>query len=178
MQKQGWELLGAYFFVTQGANMAIIIGIDPGSRTTGFGVISSDGNKHKYLTSGCIKLVQTEFPLRLRQIFIGINELITAYNPEKAAIEQVFIHTNASSALKLGLARGAAITALVVKDIPVAEYSAREIKQAIVGYGAASKTQVQHMVKILLKLTGEIQEDAADALAIALYHAHLSRGIK
>jgi crossover junction endodeoxyribonuclease RuvC len=155
--------------------MAIILGIDPGSRITGFGVISSDGNKHEYLTSGCIKLTQTEFPLRLRQIFVALSEIINTYNPQKAAIEQVFMHTNANSALKLGLARGAAITALVVKDIPVAEYSARQIKQAIVGYGAATKAQVQHMVKILLNLTGEIQEDAADALAIALYHAHLSR---
>jgi crossover junction endodeoxyribonuclease RuvC len=155
--------------------MAIILGIDPGSRTTGFGIIDSDGNKHQYLSSGCIKLTQTEFPLRLRQIFDAISEIIITHNPQKAAIEQVFMHTNANSALKLGLARGAAITALVVKDIPVAEYSARQIKQAIVGYGAASKAQVQHMVKNLLKLTGEIQEDAADALAIALYHAHLSR---
>jgi len=158
--------------------MPIILGIDPGSRTTGFGVINSNGNNHEYLTSGCIKLVQTVFPLRLKQIFLGINHIITTYNPEQAAIEEVFIHANANSALKLGLARGAAITALVTKDISVAEYSAREIKQAIVGYGAASKTQVQHMVKNLLKLKGEIQEDAADALAIALYHAHLLRGIK
>ena len=152
--------------------MVTILGIDPGSRTTGFGIINSDGNKHQYLASGCIKLTQTEFPLRLRQIFVALSEIITTYNPQKAAIEQVFMHTNANSALKLGLARGAAITALVVNDIPVAEYSPRQIKQAIVGYGAASKAQVQHMVKSLLKLTGEIQEDAADALAIALYHAH------
>lgn len=152
--------------------MAIILGIDPGSRTTGFGVIASNGNKHKYIASGCIKLIPKEFPLRLRQIFIGISEIITTYNPQQAAIEQVFMHTNANSALKLGLARGAAITALVVKDIVVAEYSARQIKQAIVGYGAASKAQIQHMVKTLLKLSGDIQEDAADALAIALYHAN------
>jgi crossover junction endodeoxyribonuclease RuvC len=158
--------------------MTIILGIDPGSRTTGFGVIRSNGNKHEYLSSGCIKLTQTEFPLRLRQIFVALNEIINTYNPQKAAIEQVFMHTNANSALKLGLARGAAITALVVKDIPVAEYSARQIKQAIVGYGAATKAQVQHMVKILLNLTGEIQEDAADALAIALYHAHLFKSNK
>jgi crossover junction endodeoxyribonuclease RuvC len=152
--------------------MVTILGIDPGSRNTGFGVISSDGNKHKYIVSGCIKLAQIEFPLRLRQIFVGISEIITTYNPQKAAIEQVFIQVNANSALKLGLARGAAITAMAVKDIEIAEYSPRQIKQAIVGYGGASKSQVKHMVKSLLKISGEIQEDASDALAIALYHAH------
>ena len=158
--------------------MPIILGIDPGSCTTGFGVINSNGNNHEYLTSGCIKLTKTTFPLRLKQIFLGINDIISTYNPKQAAIEQVFMHANPSSALKLGLARGAAITALAVKDISVAEYSAREIKQAVVGYGAASKTQVQHMVKNILKLSGDIQEDAADALAIALYHAHLLRRIR
>lgn len=152
--------------------MVTILGIDPGSRNTGFGLISSDGTKHKYIVSGCIKVASTNFPLRLRQIFSGITEIITTYNPQKAAIEQVFMHVNANSALKLGLARGAAITALAIKDIEVVEYSPRQIKQAIVGYGGASKAQVKHMVKALLKLSGEIQEDASDALAIALYHAH------
>ena len=150
----------------------VILGIDPGSIKTGFGVIKSDGNKHKYIASGCIKIAGKDFPKRLQQIFAGITEVIKTYGPQKTAIEQVFMHTNANSALKLGQARGAAITALVTQNLPVAEYSARQIKQAIVGYGAATKTQVQHMVKTLLNLKGDIGEDAADALAIALCHAH------
>ena len=152
--------------------MAIILGIDPGSRITGFGIINSDGSKHSYISSGCIKIKQPEFTKRLQQIFSNIKEIIITHNPDQSAIEQVFMHTNANSALKLGQARGAAITALVTQDLPVAEYSARSIKQAVVGYGAASKSQVQHMVKSLLNLTGEIQADAADALAVALCHAH------
>lgn len=152
--------------------MAIILGIDPGSRITGFGIINSDGNKHKYIASGCIRMTQTEFPIRLQQIFTNINEVIATYKPNETAIEDVFMHTNARSALKLGQARGAAITALVVNDLAVAEYSARAIKKAVVGYGAATKLQVQDMVKLLLKLDGEIQEDAADALAVAICHAH------
>lgn len=150
----------------------VILGIDPGSLKTGFGVIKSDGHRHEYVASGCIRIAGKEFTQRLQQIFTDITEVITTYAPEKTAIEQVFMHTNANSALKLGQARGAAITALVVQQLPVAEYSARQVKQAVVGYGAATKTQVQHMVKTLLKLTGDIQEDAADALAIAICHAN------
>jgi crossover junction endodeoxyribonuclease RuvC len=150
----------------------IILGIDPGSIKTGFGLIQSDGNQHKYIASGCIRIAGKDFPKRLQQIFTDITEIIKTYQPHKAAIEQVFMHINANSALKLGQARGAAITALVAQNLPVAEYSARQIKQAIVGYGAATKTQIQHMVKKLLNLKGEIAEDAADALAIALCHAH------
>jgi len=150
----------------------VILGIDPGSRKTGFGVIKSDGNKHEYIASGCIRITQQEFAKRLQQIFTNVTEIIKLYSPQQTAIEQVFMHTNANSALKLGQARGAAITALVNQELPVAEYSARQVKQAIVSYGAASKAQVAHMVKTLLKLKGNIQEDAADALAIALCHAH------
>ncbi len=150
----------------------VILGIDPGSIKTGFGVIQSDGNQHKYIASGCLKIAGKDFPKRLQQIFTDITEIIKTYQPQKTAIEQVFMHTNANSALKLGQARGAAITALVTQNLPVAEYSARQIKQAIVGYGAATKTQVQHMVKTLLNLKGDLGEDAADALAIALCHAH------
>jgi crossover junction endodeoxyribonuclease RuvC len=152
--------------------MAIILGIDPGSRVTGFGVIKVEGNKLYYIASGCIKMTNKEFPLRLQQIFHGIKEIIAIYKPQKTAIEEVFMHTNAKTALKLGQARGAAITALVTHDLPVAEYSARVIKKAVVGYGAATKLQIQNMVKNLFKLEGKIQEDAADALAVALCHAH------
>ncbi len=152
--------------------MAIIIGIDPGSRITGFGLIESDGSKHKYITSGCIRVSNKKFPERLQQIFASLSEVIQQHKPQHAAIEQVFMHVNANSALKLGQARGAAITALVNNNLPVAEYSARQIKQGVVGFGAASKTQVQHMVKLILNLDGDIQEDAADALAAALCHAN------
>ena len=152
--------------------MAIIIGIDPGSRITGFGLINSDGSKHKYITSGCIRVSNKEFPERLQKIFADLSEVIQQHKPQHAAIEQVFMHVNPNSALKLGQARGAAITALVNNNLPVAEYSARQIKQGVVGFGAASKTQVQHMVKLILNLDGDIQEDAADALAAALCHAH------
>ncbi|MCK4608386.1 MAG: crossover junction endodeoxyribonuclease RuvC [Gammaproteobacteria bacterium] len=157
--------------------MAIILGVDPGSRITGFGLISSNGMQHKYLASGCIRVGDKSFPERLQQIFADLTEVIKQYKPEAAAIEQVFMHTNASAALKLGQARGAAITALVNQKLKVAEYSARQIKQAAVGYGAASKAQVQHMVKLLLQLKGDVQEDAADALAAAVCHANtIGRG--
>ncbi len=152
--------------------MAIILGIDPGSRITGYGVIDSDGFKDKYIASGCIRATSKEFAKHLQQIFSGITEVINVYKPHKTAIEQVFMHINANSALKLGRAQGAAITALVAHNLSVAEYSARQVKQAVVGYGAASKSQVQHMVKVLLDLKGKAQEDAADALAVALCHAH------
>jgi crossover junction endodeoxyribonuclease RuvC len=152
--------------------MAIIIGIDPGSRITGFGIIESNGLKHKYITSGCIRVSNKKFPERLQQIFTDLCAVIQQHKPQQAAIEQVFMHINANSALKLGQARGAATTALVNNDLPVAEYSARQIKQAVVGFGAASKTQVQHMVKLILNLDGDIQEDAADALGAALCHAN------
>ncbi len=149
-----------------------IIGVDPGSRVTGFGIINSDGRKSKYLASGCLRLGNISFPERLQKIFHELTAVIDLHQPEVAAIEQVFMRENASSALKLGQARGAAIVALVNSGMTVAEYAPRAIKQAVVGYGAASKDQVQHMVKSLLGIQGELQEDASDALAIALCHAH------
>jgi len=149
--------------------MTVIIGIDPGSRLTGYGVIRVEGNQSFHLASGCLKLVSQNLPERLQQIFLGLTEIIQQYQPEEAAIEQVFMHENPGSALKLGQARGAAIVTLTV---PVAEYSARQVKQSVVGYGAAKKEQVQHMVGCLLNLPGKLQADAADALAIALCHAH------
>lgn len=150
--------------------MTTIIGIDPGSRRTGYGVIRVDGNRHIYITSGYIDV--TDFPVteRLRQIYLGLQQILQSYKPIEAAIEQIFMHENANSALKLGQARGAAIVAMEM--LPVAEYSARQVKQSVVGSGSAQKTQVQFMVAKLLNITGKLQADAADALAVALCHAH------
>lgn len=155
--------------------MTVIIGIDPGSRRTGYGVIKLEGNRHIYLTSGFLNL--TSYPTaaeRLRQIYLGLRQIIQEYQPTEAAIEQVFMHENPGAALKLGQARGAAIVAL---DMPVMEYSARQVKKSVVGKGAASKDQVQFMVQRLLNLRGTLQADAADALAIALCHAQ-ARGLQ
>lgn len=154
--------------------MPRILGIDPGSRVTGYGLIESDGRKSHHIASGCIKTVQKHFPLRLGEIFQDLTEILRTEKPEQAAIEQVFVAKNPSSALKLGQARGAAITALVNAEVPVYEYSARSVKQALVGTGAAEKEQVQHMVKILLNLDSrkKMPLDQTDALAIALCHAH------
>jgi crossover junction endodeoxyribonuclease RuvC len=149
--------------------MTIIIGIDPGSRRTGYGVIRLEGNRHHYLASGHINLAAYPMCERLQQIFLGLQKIIADYQPHEAAIEQIFMHENPNSALKLGQARGAAIVALTM---PVAEYSAREVKRSVVGHGAANKEQVQFMVRRLLNLAGTLQADAADALAVALCHAH------
>jgi len=149
--------------------LTIIIGIDPGSCITGYGVIDWQNNQATYLDSGCVRVTGNEIQKRLQQIFFGIQTVIEKYLPIEAAIEQIFMHQNPGAALKLGQARGAALVAL---NIPVAEYSARQVKQSVVGYGAADKAQVQHMVKILLNIKGKLQADAADALAIALCHAH------
>lgn len=153
--------------------MAIILGIDPGSRITGYGVIRQSGRKLEYLGSGCIRTHIDDLPSRLKLIYAGVSELIVQFQPEHFAIEQVFMAKNADSALKLGQARGAAIVAAVNADLPVFEYAARLVKQSVVGTGAAEKTQVQHMVKSLLNLSASPQADAADALAIAITHCHL-----
>lgn len=152
--------------------MPVILGIDPGSRLTGFGVIRSAGNSYQYIASGCIRTQQGEFNQRLLHIYQSLKEIIQKYQPEEAAIEQVFMHKNASSALKLGHARGAAIIALLEATQIIGEYSPREIKQAVIGYGAAEKVQVQAMVKRLLNLSSVPQADAADALAVAICHAN------
>lgn len=153
--------------------MALILGIDPGSRKTGFGIINVNGSRHEYVTSGVIRLpTDEELPERLKVIFDCVTEIIETHSPQQAAIEQVFMAKSAGSALKLGQARGAAIVACVNQQMDVAEYSARQIKQSVVGTGAAKKEQVQHMVKVLLKLPALPQEDAADALATAICHAH------
>lgn len=147
-----------------------ILGIDPGSRVTGFGVVEIVGGKARYVASGCIRVASKPFPERLREIFDGIVEIIGSYAPEEMVIEQVFVKINVSSALKLGQARGAAICAGATRNLPVHEYSATQIKQAVVGKGHAAKEQVQHMVCALLSLPARPQADAADALAVALCH--------
>jgi crossover junction endodeoxyribonuclease RuvC len=152
--------------------MIRIIGIDPGSRATGYGVIESDGVRSRHLAHGVVRLEGEALPPRLGQIYARLSTIITEYQPEVMAIEQVFVAKNPSSALKLGQARGAAICAGVTLGLAVAEYAPRSIKQAIVGTGRAEKSQVQHMVQMLLGLSQRPQADAADALAVALSHAH------
>lgn len=150
-----------------------ILGIDPGSRITGIGIIESDGRHSRHIFSTCIRLGNHAFPIRLGKIYQEVELIIREFQPQQMAIEDVFLSKNPSSALKLGQARGAAICATVMQGVPVYEYSAREIKQAVVGKGSADKSQVQHMVKLLLNLQGKIQADTADGLAIALSHAHV-----
>lgn len=152
--------------------MSLILGIDPGSRITGYGLIRYENSRAEYVASGCIRLKSDQLAERLHVIFQGVTQIIQQFGPNEFAIEEVFLAKNASSALKLGQARGAAIVAAVNCQLPVSEYSARKVKQALVGNGGAEKTQVQHMVKQMLKLEGDPQADAADALAIALCHAH------
>lgn len=152
--------------------MAIILGIDPGSRITGYGVVRQTGNKMTYLGSGCIRMTDPELAPRLKKIYDGVSEIILQFQPDLFAIEQVFMAKNPDSALKLGQARGAAIVAAANAGLEVAEYSARQIKQAVVGQGGAQKSQVQHMVVRMLNLPGTPQEDAADGLAVALCHGH------
>lgn len=151
--------------------MTLILGIDPGSRVTGFGLVNVRGTKQEYVASGCIRTDSAgELPAKLSEIFAGVAELIREYQPAEFAIEKVFMARSADSALKLGQARGVAMVVAVNEGLPVFEYEARKIKQAVVGTGAANKGQVQHMVTQLLGLPGAPQADAADALAIALCH--------
>ncbi len=157
--------------------MTIILGIDPGSQKTGFGLISIEGRRHRYVSSGVIRLPQGALPERLKIIYRSLSTIIDEYRPDEAAVEEVFMSKSAGSALKLGQARGAAVVACVSEDIPVAEYTARQIKKAVVGTGAANKDQIQHMVQVLLKLPAAPQEDAADALAAAICHAHAREGL-
>lgn len=157
--------------------MALIMGIDPGSRKTGFGIINYVTGKAEYVTSGVIKLPEGDIAPRLKIIYDSVTELVELYGPVTLAIEQVFMGKSAGSALKLGQARGAAIVACAAQDMDVFEYSARQVKQSVVGTGAADKGQVQHMVKVLLKLPAEPAEDAADALAAALCHAHTQQSM-
>ena len=158
--------------------MPIILGVDPGSRITGYGVIRAEGRLIEYLDSGCIRVGEKPMAERLRVIFQSLATLIGEYRPEEFAIEQVFMARNPDSALKLGQARGAAIVSPPTSGLAVHEYSARQVKQAVVGTGGADKTQVQHMVQALLSLSRPPQADAADALAVALCHAHMSQSVR
>ena len=152
-----------------------ILGIDPGLRTTGFGVIDVDGSALTYVASGTIStmhLDKGQLPARLKVLFDGIREVVGRYEPDAASVEIVFVNVNPQSTLLLGQARGACVTALVHSDLPVAEYTALQMKQAVVGYGRAEKTQIQEMVRRLLTLPGLPGPDAADALGLAITHAH------
>ena len=154
-----------------------ILGIDPGLRVTGFGLIEKAGNRLAYLASGCIRTnAGDSLPERLGTIHAGLRELVATHRPDQAAVEIVFVNVNPQSTLLLGQARGAAITALVASGLEVAEYTALQVKQAVVGNGHADKVQVQHMVRRLLSLSGNPSPDAADALACAIAHAHGGQG--
>ncbi|MGB3211859.1 MAG: crossover junction endodeoxyribonuclease RuvC [Desulforhopalus sp.] len=153
--------------------MERIIGVDPGSRITGYGVIDADRGQLQFVACGVVKTTTKHpFSYRLNEIFEGINEVIQVHGPVVAAIEDVFLATNPRSALKLGHARGAAVVAAMQNGLAVFDYSPRVVKQAVVGYGQADKAQVQHMVRILLSLSGAPSADAADALAVAICHAN------
>lgn len=154
--------------------MSLIIGIDPGSRLTGYGIIQKDAQKLIFVDAGTIRTESPDMPERLKRIFAGIDRIVKFHGPTEAAVEQVFMAVNPDSALKLGQARGAAIAALTFSDLKIAEYTARQIKQSVVGYGAADKEQVQMMVMRILNLSIKPQSDAADALAAAICHAHAS----
>jgi crossover junction endodeoxyribonuclease RuvC len=149
-----------------------ILGIDPGLRVTGFGVIEQSAGKLHYVTSGCVRSGAGELAERLKAILEGLAEVIAANRPQQVAIEKVFVNVNPQSTLALGQARGSAICAAVIAGLPVAEYTALQVKQAVVGKGHAQKEQVQHMVRRLLALPGDPSPDAADALACAICHAH------
>jgi crossover junction endodeoxyribonuclease RuvC len=153
-----------------------ILGIDPGLRVTGFGIIELSGQKLQYVASGCVRSGEGELPVRLKVLLDGLQEVIATWRPDCAAVEQVFVNVNPKSTLLLGQARGAAICAAVLHALPVAEYTALQVKQAVVGAGKAHKTQVQAMVRRLLRLPGDPGPDAADALACAICHAHGGQG--
>ena len=162
-------------FATELTSKIRILGIDPGSRLTGFGVVDFDGDQALYVASGTVKSIDGAFADRLRQIFEAVGGIVDEFRPDIVAIESVFMHKNAGSALKLGQARSAAICATFKHGAEVYEYAPRAIKQAVVGTGAATKEQVQHMVVSILSLDGVPAPDAADALATALCHGHQRR---
>ena len=156
----------------------IVLGIDPGSRITGYGIVEKSGNRLIHIDNGAIFTdTAADFPGRLKKIFDGLLEVISQYKPDQVAIENIFFSTNPQSALKLGQARGAAIVAAVHCGLPVAEYTALQVKLAVVGQGRAAKEQVQKMIRVLLTLPETAQEDASDALAIAICHIN-SYGLK
>ena len=154
-----------------------ILGIDPGLRVTGFGVLDKVGQQLHYVASGCIKTPAGDLPERLKVILNSLSEVIALHKPDQAAVEKVFVNVNPQSTLLLGQARGAAICAAVLANLPVGEYTALQVKQAVVGNGHADKEQVQLMVQRCLKLSGTPSPDAADALACAICHAHGGLGL-
>jgi len=154
-----------------------ILGIDPGLRVTGFGVIEKNGASLSYIASGCVKSGNAELADRLKTILAGLREIIGEHRPQQVAVEKVFVNVNPATTLALGQARGTAICAAVDAGLPVAEYTALQVKQAVVGNGHAKKEQVQEMVKRLLGLAGAPSADAADALACAICHAHGGQGL-
>ena len=158
--------------------MKRILGIDPGSRFTGYGIIELNAGRSIWLNSGCIRVQGDSLAEKLCIISEGLNSLLDEFQPDEMAIEKVFVSKNVDSALKLGQARGAAISTVALRKIPVSEYTPTQIKKAVVGKGNAAKTQVQHMVVNLLGLSRAPQEDAADALAIALCHAHTGQTLE
>ncbi|MFM7570142.1 MAG: crossover junction endodeoxyribonuclease RuvC [Betaproteobacteria bacterium] len=149
-----------------------ILGIDPGLRRTGFGVIEQTGSSLTYVASGVIKVPDGELAPRLRTIHEGVSEVIDTWRPDLASVEIVFVNVNPQATLALGQARGVAVAALALRDLAVYEYTALQVKQSVVGYGRAGKEQVQAMVRRLLQLPGDPSADAADALACAICHAH------
>ena len=153
-----------------------ILGIDPGLRTTGFGVITVTGNRLAYVTCGCIRSGEGELPARIKVILADLAAVIAQHRPSEVAVEKVFVNVNPQSTLLLGQARGAAICAAVLAELPVVEYTALQVKQAVVGHGKAAKEQVADMVRRLLDLPGIPSPDAADALACAIAHAHGGQG--
>lgn len=161
------------------ANVVVtrILGLDPGLRITGFGVVDQLGGRLRYVASGCIRTRDGELPGRLKTLLDGVREVVAAYTPDQVAVEKVFVNVNPQSTLLLGQARGAVICGAVSCELPVHEYTALQVKQAVVGYGKAAKEQVQHMVQRLLELDGHPSPDAADALACAICHAHGGDGI-
>lgn len=149
-----------------------VLAIDPGSRVTGYAVLDMFGTQVSYIDSGCIRVADEAMPIRLMTIYQSIEQLIVEFRPKEFAIEQIFMHANPNSALKLGQARGVALVPPALHGLPIGEYAPKAIKLAVVGTGNANKAQVQHMVKVLLNLQGKVQSDAADALAIGLCHIH------
>lgn len=152
-----------------------ILGIDPGSRITGYGIVDVDGSRLRLVECGVVELSGNDFAARLKRIFDALGEVIGQHAPAEFAIEKVFVHRNVTSALKLGQARGAALLAAATREINVFEYSPNEIKQAVTGRGHANKEQIQHMIRVLLGLREAPAQDAADALAVAICHAHVSQ---